>query len=73
MDNNKKKYATNYHATYMRNKRSKMIEKDPLYIRKCVWVVETSDNKQIAFLNRKDIHIKRIPKTELKSDYIKAF
>ena len=69
----KKQYSTSYHATFMRNKRKKMIANDPLYVRKCVWVVETADNKQIAFLNRKDIQIKRILKTDLRSDHIKAF
>ena len=69
----KKPYSTTYHATYMRNKRANMIKKDPLHIRKCVWVVETADNKQIAFLNRKDIQIRRIPKSDLRSDHMKAF
>ena len=67
-----KEYSKNYHATFMRDKRKKMIEQDPLYMRKCVWIVEAGD-KQIAFLNKRDIHIYRINKEDIKPNCIKTF
>ena len=47
-------YKDTYFATYQRNKRARMLKTNPLYQRKCVWVVE-SGNKQMAFKDRKDI------------------
>ena len=67
-----KKYSTNYNAIYMREKRKKLVEKDPIYMRKCVWVV-TAGDKQIVFKDRKDIKIERISKDKMKPDCIKAF
>ena len=69
----KKEYSTKYNAVQMRKKRAEMVKKDPLYLRKCVWVVETVDNQQIAFKDRKDIKIRRISKDEMKENCIKSF
>ena len=69
----KKKYSNTYYAQWLRKKRMKMVNKNPLALRKCVWVIEGLDNKQYAFVNRNDIKIKRINKQELRDDCIKTF
>ena len=66
-------YSTNKTAEFMRKKRAKMVEKDPLALRSCVWVVEGTNGKQLVFRDRKDIKIRRIPKEQMKDDAIKAF
>lgn len=67
-----KTYSSNYHAMYMRKKRQQMIEKDPIFTRQYVWVIE-GDGKQMVFKNKRDITIKKINKKDLQTDYIKAY
>lgn len=69
----KKEYSSKKHATYMRKYRKRQAEKDPLALRKMVWVIQTADGKQIVFRDKKDININRIPKEKLKHDFIKAY
>ena len=66
-------YSTTYQAQYMRQKRQQMVDKDPIALRKTVWVINTQNGQQIVFKDRKDITITRIPKQQMKTDCIKAF
>ena len=67
-----KKYSTNYAAVYYRARRKKLAEKDPIALRKTVWVIQAGD-KQVVFRDRKDITIKRIPKEDIQNNSIKAY
>ena len=69
----RREYSKNYHAKYMRLKRQKIVDKNPIALCKTVWVVEGSNGEQIVFKNKRDINIKRIPKVDLKENFIKGY
>ena len=70
---NNKPYSTKRDAVYMRKRRKELSKLDPLYPQSTVWIIEVNGKQYVFAGKKKDIQIKRIPKTELRKGYVKMF
>ena len=67
-------YSKTYEAQWIREKRERMKSIDPIFDRRYVYVIETPDNKQIVFKNKRDVKkIKKINKKDIRSNFIRAY
>ena len=70
---NNKPYSTQYGAVSMRKRRKEFAKIDPLYPQRSVWIIEVNGKQYVFAGKKRDIPIKRIPKSQLKEGYVKMF